>query len=88
MQKICIALICAAISCVALSGCTSDQLKSTQKTERQVLSNKQQSDRQVGNPRPGASEALQQYADALLSVDLTLSEPDWPEIPAFLTRQR
>lgn len=47
MQKIRIALICAALSCVALSGCTSDQLKSTQKTERQALSNKQQADRQV-----------------------------------------
>lgn len=47
MKKIRIALICAALSCVALSGCTSDQLKSTQKTERQALGNKQQADRQV-----------------------------------------
>lgn len=47
MKKIRIALICAALSCIALSGCTSDQLKSTQKTERQVLNNKQQTDRQV-----------------------------------------
>ncbi|MDN8598638.1 hypothetical protein Q0A17_04270 [Citrobacter sp. S2-9] len=47
MNKIRIALICAALSCVALTGCTSDQLKETQKTERQVLSNKQQTDRQV-----------------------------------------
>lgn len=47
MQKIRIALICVALSCVALSGCTSGQLKSSQKTERQALSNKQQADRQV-----------------------------------------
>lgn len=47
MKKIRITLICAALSCVVLSGCTSDQLKSTQKTERQALSNKQQADRQV-----------------------------------------
>lgn len=47
MKKIRIALICAALSCIALSGCTSDQLKSTQKSERQVLGNKQQTDRQV-----------------------------------------
>ena len=42
MKKISIALICA-----ALSGCTSEQLKSTKKTERQALGNKQQADRQV-----------------------------------------
>lgn len=46
-MKLKITLICAVLSCVALSGCTSDQLKSTQKTERQALSNKQQVDRQV-----------------------------------------
>lgn len=47
MKKIRIALVCAALSCVALSGCTSDQLKGTQKSERQALSAKQQTDRQV-----------------------------------------
>lgn len=47
MKKIRIALICAALSCVALSGCTSDQLKATQKTERQALSTKERADRQA-----------------------------------------
>lgn len=47
MKKVRIALICAALYCVALSGCTSDQLKSTQTTECQALSNKQQVARQV-----------------------------------------
>lgn len=40
-----------------------------------------QSGAALGNPRPGTSEALQQYADALLSVDLTLDKPDWPVFP-------
>lgn len=43
-----------------------------------------QSGAALGNSRPGASEALQQYADALLSVDLTQAEPDWPLQPDFL----
>lgn len=38
------------------------------------------------NTHSGISEVLQQYADALLNVDLTLAKPDWPEVPAFLTR--
>lgn len=46
MKKIRVALTCAVLAC-ALTGCTSDQLKSEQKTERQALQAKQKSDRQV-----------------------------------------
>lgn len=46
MNKIRIVLTCAALAC-ALSGCTSDQLRAEQKSERQALDNKQQTDRQV-----------------------------------------
>lgn len=39
-------LICAVLAC-ALTGCTSDQLRSEQKTERDALQAKQKADRQV-----------------------------------------
>lgn len=45
MKKMIIALG-VAVACL-LSGCTSDQLKSSQKTERHVLADKQKADRQV-----------------------------------------
>ncbi|MFV0570230.1 MAG: tail fiber assembly protein [Citrobacter portucalensis] len=50
-----------------------------------------QSSAVLDKPREGDNEALlslQQYADNLRDVDLTLAEPDWPEVPTFLTRQR
>lgn len=46
MKKIRIALICALSACL-LSACTSDNLKTSQKTERHTLADKQKADRQV-----------------------------------------
>lgn len=46
MNKFSIALTGVVLACV-LSGCTSDQLKGEQQTERQALSAKQKADRQV-----------------------------------------
>lgn len=72
MKKIRIALICAALSCIALSGCTSDQLKSTQKTERQALNNKQQTDRQV--ERAQEMLATSTAATAAATANLTVKK--------------
>lgn len=46
MKKIRIALICAFFASL-LSACTSDSLKTSQKTERHALADKQKADRQV-----------------------------------------
>lgn len=46
-----------------------------------------QSSAALGSPHDGDGEKLlqlQQYADALRSVDLTQAEPAWPNIPDFL----
>lgn len=68
MKKIRIALICVTLSCVALSGCTSDQLKSTQKTERQALSNKQQVDRQVERAQTALTASTETTAAAAANL--------------------
>ncbi|WP_455424784.1 tail fiber assembly protein [Dryocola sp. LX212] len=46
-----------------------------------------QSSAAVGNSRDGDADnllTLQQYADALRDVDLTVADPDWPGAPSFL----
>lgn len=46
-----------------------------------------QSSAAIGNPRVGDSESLltlQQYADSLRNVDLTVAEPVWPAVPSVL----
>lgn len=46
-----------------------------------------QSSATLGNPRDGDGDnllALQQYADALRDVDLTVEKPDWPPVPSFI----
>jgi hypothetical protein len=46
-----------------------------------------QSSAAAGNPRDGDADnllTLQQYADALRDVDLTVEKPDWPPEPSFI----
>lgn len=82
MNKIRIALICAALSCVALTGCTSDQLKETQKTERQALSNKQQTDRQV--ERAEKSLAISSAGTAAAAANLAAKKQQQKQVDAGL----
>lgn len=93
MNKMSIALAGVVLAC-ALSGCTSDQLKGEQQTERQALSAKQQADRQVEHAQEAlavssagtaaatanlaAKKQEQKQADAALQ-QLTCPQPAVPE---------